>query len=220
MNEHEVAAYLNLSVASVLRRRYLRQEPKFVKIGSLVRYRRADLEMWLDARVRLGLRAAPVWAVKSQWRTKGESAKIILHGRSGPETEPILSRGKARKNSVGIYSAKLSGPGVEGVYQTDGLRYDGKSSHRRRSLNNSWSPGRYCDVFTDRSEGSAECDDPTSPPQDRGMQNSKIEWTDHTFNPWWGCVNVSPAGTTAMPNDSLTAERGHRTRSGVRMQVG
>jgi protein gp37 len=25
------------------------------------------------------------------------------------------------------------------------------------------------------------------------MENSKIEWTDHTFNPWWGCVNVSPA---------------------------
>jgi protein gp37 len=25
------------------------------------------------------------------------------------------------------------------------------------------------------------------------MTNSKIEWTDHTFNPWWGCVNVSPA---------------------------
>jgi protein gp37 len=23
--------------------------------------------------------------------------------------------------------------------------------------------------------------------------NSKISWTDHTFNPWWGCVNVSPA---------------------------
>jgi len=23
--------------------------------------------------------------------------------------------------------------------------------------------------------------------------NSKIEWTDHTFNPWWGCVRVSPA---------------------------
>lgn len=22
---------------------------------------------------------------------------------------------------------------------------------------------------------------------------SKIEWTDHTFNPWWGCVRVSPA---------------------------
>lgn len=23
--------------------------------------------------------------------------------------------------------------------------------------------------------------------------NSKIEWTMHTFNPWWGCVRVSPA---------------------------
>lgn len=22
---------------------------------------------------------------------------------------------------------------------------------------------------------------------------SKIEWTDHTFNPWWGCEKVSPA---------------------------
>lgn len=24
-------------------------------------------------------------------------------------------------------------------------------------------------------------------------KNSRIEWTDHTFNPWWGCVKVSPA---------------------------
>lgn len=24
-------------------------------------------------------------------------------------------------------------------------------------------------------------------------ENSRIEWTDHTFNPWWGCVRVSPA---------------------------
>jgi protein gp37 len=23
-------------------------------------------------------------------------------------------------------------------------------------------------------------------------QNTSIEWTDHTFNPWWGCVKVSP----------------------------
>ncbi|MEO1093062.1 MAG: phage Gp37/Gp68 family protein [Pseudomonadota bacterium] len=23
--------------------------------------------------------------------------------------------------------------------------------------------------------------------------NSKIEWTTHTFNPWWGCLKVSPA---------------------------
>lgn len=24
------------------------------------------------------------------------------------------------------------------------------------------------------------------------MENSKIEWTHHTYNPWWGCVKVSP----------------------------
>jgi protein gp37 len=24
-------------------------------------------------------------------------------------------------------------------------------------------------------------------------ENSSIEWTTHTFNPWWGCVKVSPA---------------------------
>jgi protein gp37 len=24
-------------------------------------------------------------------------------------------------------------------------------------------------------------------------KNSKIEWTHHTFNPWWGCVKLSPA---------------------------
>jgi protein gp37 len=23
-------------------------------------------------------------------------------------------------------------------------------------------------------------------------ENSKIEWTDHTFNPWTGCTKVSP----------------------------
>ncbi|WP_199789735.1 DUF5131 family protein [Sorangium cellulosum] len=24
-------------------------------------------------------------------------------------------------------------------------------------------------------------------------ENSAIEWTDHTFNPWWGCTKISPA---------------------------
>src|SRR5687768_814805 len=33
---------------------------------------------------------------------------------------------------------------------------------------------------------------------DRGKEralakNSRIEWTNHTFNPWWGCVKVSEA---------------------------
>lgn len=26
-------------------------------------------------------------------------------------------------------------------------------------------------------------------------QDSKIEWTHHTFNPWWGCAKVSPGCT-------------------------
>ena len=26
-------------------------------------------------------------------------------------------------------------------------------------------------------------------------RDSRIEWTDHTFNPWWGCTKVSPACT-------------------------
>ena len=24
-------------------------------------------------------------------------------------------------------------------------------------------------------------------------EHTTIEWTDHTFNPWWGCTKVSPA---------------------------
>lgn len=27
----------------------------------------------------------------------------------------------------------------------------------------------------------------------RMAKNSQIEWTHHTFNPWWGCTKVSPA---------------------------
>ena len=31
-------------------------------------------------------------------------------------------------------------------------------------------------------------------------ENSKIEWTDHTFNPWIGCTKISRAcdGRTAL----------------------
>ena len=28
-------------------------------------------------------------------------------------------------------------------------------------------------------------------------ENSKIEWTHHTFNPWVGCTKVSPVGCDA-----------------------
>jgi excisionase family DNA binding protein len=49
LNEHQVAEYLNMSVASVRRWRVLRKGPKFVKIGSAVRYKREEIEKWLDA---------------------------------------------------------------------------------------------------------------------------------------------------------------------------
>jgi predicted DNA-binding transcriptional regulator AlpA len=49
MNERQVAEFLNMSVASVRRWRLFRRGPRFVKIGSAVRYRREDLETWLSS---------------------------------------------------------------------------------------------------------------------------------------------------------------------------
>lgn len=49
MNEHEVAVFVKMSVASVRRWRLFRKGPKFVKIGAAVRYRREDLETWLNS---------------------------------------------------------------------------------------------------------------------------------------------------------------------------
>lgn len=49
LNEHQVAEFLNMSVASVRRWRLFRKGPKFVKIGSAVRYKKADLDAWLDS---------------------------------------------------------------------------------------------------------------------------------------------------------------------------
>jgi predicted DNA-binding transcriptional regulator AlpA len=49
LNEHEVAAYVNLSVASVRRWRLFRKGPTFLKIGSAVRYKRGDVEAWLNS---------------------------------------------------------------------------------------------------------------------------------------------------------------------------
>jgi len=39
-------------------------------------------------------------------------------------------------------------------------------------------------------------------------QDSKIEWTHHTFNPWWGCVKVS-AGCTHCYADTFSKRYGH-----------
>src|SRR5204862_4360809 len=40
-------------------------------------------------------------------------------------------------------------------------------------------------------------------------ENTAIEWTDATFNPWWGCVRVSPACAHCYA-DQLARRYGHR----------
>ena len=54
LNEHQVASIIGLSVASVRRRRLLRQGPAYIKIGAAVRYRPEDLSAWLDSRPAYG----------------------------------------------------------------------------------------------------------------------------------------------------------------------
>ena len=50
LNEYDVARITGLSVASVRRWRLLRQGPKYLKIGSAVRYRTVDISTWLATR--------------------------------------------------------------------------------------------------------------------------------------------------------------------------
>lgn len=40
------------------------------------------------------------------------------------------------------------------------------------------------------------------------MSLSKIEWTDYTYNPWWGCARVSPACRSCYA-DTLATRYGH-----------
>jgi len=49
LNEQQVADYLNMSVGVVRKWRLFRKGPKFVKIGSAVRYRNQDVETWLNS---------------------------------------------------------------------------------------------------------------------------------------------------------------------------
>lgn len=45
-------------------------------------------------------------------------------------------------------------------------------------------------------------------------ENSKIEWTDHTFNPWMGCTKVGP-GCDNCYAESMMDHRYHRVRWGA-----
>ena len=50
LKEHDVARITSLSVATVRRWRLFRRGPKFIKIGSAVRYKRDDVAAWIETR--------------------------------------------------------------------------------------------------------------------------------------------------------------------------
>jgi hypothetical protein len=54
LDEHAVADWYGISVATLRRWRWLGSGPVFLKIGASVRYRRADLEAYLQSRANYG----------------------------------------------------------------------------------------------------------------------------------------------------------------------
>lgn len=48
-DEHDVAKKINMSVATVRRRRLFNMPPKFLKLGTAVRYRPQDVQEWLES---------------------------------------------------------------------------------------------------------------------------------------------------------------------------
>jgi len=50
LNERQVAERLTVSVATVRRWRLLGQGPRYIKVGSAVRYRAEDVAEWLNSR--------------------------------------------------------------------------------------------------------------------------------------------------------------------------
>jgi excisionase family DNA binding protein len=49
LTETEVAKQLRVSLAALRKWRVLNRGPQFLKIGSLVRYRQADINQWLES---------------------------------------------------------------------------------------------------------------------------------------------------------------------------
>jgi len=50
LNEYELSERLRVSIATVRRWRYTGGGPRFLKLGSLVRYKREDIDQWLEAK--------------------------------------------------------------------------------------------------------------------------------------------------------------------------
>lgn len=50
-------------------------------------------------------------------------------------------------------------------------------------------------------------------------ENSKIEWTDHTFNPWVGCTKVSPACDGCYAENLMDRRLGHVEWGGDRKRT-
>lgn len=50
LNEHEVAGILRLSVATMRHWRLVQKGPKWLKLGSAVRYRPQDIQAYLDGK--------------------------------------------------------------------------------------------------------------------------------------------------------------------------
>lgn len=50
LNEYDISRLTKMSVASVRRWRLLREGPRYLKLGSSVRYRREDVLSWLASR--------------------------------------------------------------------------------------------------------------------------------------------------------------------------
>jgi hypothetical protein len=59
LTEREVSDHLHVSLASLRRWRLEQRGPRFIKVGSLVRYRLEDLELWLSEQP---TRGAPIRA--------------------------------------------------------------------------------------------------------------------------------------------------------------
>ena len=97
LTEIEIAKHLHVSVACVRRWRLERRGPRFLKIGALVRYRREDVEDWINARPAGGPRC-----------TRGGASRVVgrqsLMRCSGRTSWPYINK-KNRKtggtNSTG-----------------------------------------------------------------------------------------------------------------------